>query len=74
MDAYPGHNFHNYIIYIDSIPLEIRYMGAYPGVGACPGHYGIYCIPLNMLGITLLNLGSCAVELTIDKGISELIN
>ena len=20
--------------------LEIRYMGAYPGVGACPGHYG----------------------------------
>ena len=24
-------------------PLEIRHMGAYPGVGACPGHYGI-CI------------------------------
>ena len=24
--------------------LEIGYMGAYPGVGACPGHYG-RCVP-----------------------------
>ena len=23
-------------------PLEMWYMGTYPGVGACPGHDGIY--------------------------------
>ena len=24
------------------LPIEMRYMGAYPGVGACPGHYSMY--------------------------------
>ena len=31
---------------IVALALEMRYMGAYPGVGACPGHYGIYMYAL----------------------------
>ena len=41
MGAYPGYKFHMFVWKLQQWSLEIRYMGAYPGVGACPGHYGI---------------------------------
>ena len=40
MGAYPGYKFHMFVWKLQQWPLEIRYMGAYPGVGACLGHYG----------------------------------
>ena len=38
--TYMGYNFHTFVWKgLLSLPLEIRYMGAYSGVGACPGQY-----------------------------------
>ena len=58
MGAYPGYNFHTFVWQLlhFKLPLEIQYIGAYPGVaaypgvgaclgvGACPGYYGITCM------------------------------
>ena len=38
MDAYPGSKSHTFVKKLQW-PLEMWYMGTYPGVGACPGHY-----------------------------------
>ena len=37
-------NFHTFVFKLKLLylPLETSYMGAYPGVGACPGHHGDY--------------------------------
>ena len=39
MYAYPGYKLHTFVWKLQHWPLEIWYMGAYPGVGTCPGHY-----------------------------------
>ena len=39
MGAYLGYYFHTFVWKLLSLPLEIQYMGAYLGVGTCPGHY-----------------------------------
>ena len=38
MGAYLGYTFVWKLLHL---PLEVRYMGTYMGVGACPGYYGI---------------------------------
>ena len=40
MGAYLGSKFHTFAIEAATRPLEMYYMGAYLGVGACPRHYG----------------------------------
>ena len=39
MGTYPGYKLHTFVWKQLHSPLEIWYMGAYPGVGSCPGHY-----------------------------------
>ena len=41
MGTYLGYNFHTFAWKLLPLPLEIRYMGAYPGVDAFPGYYSI---------------------------------
>ena len=45
-----------YILELLHSPFEIRYMGAYPGVGACPGYYGIHSIHTYMVIMILTYL------------------
>ena len=35
-------DFHTFAWKLLPLPLEIRYMGTYSGVGACPGYYGMH--------------------------------
>ena len=37
---HPGYNFHTFVQKLLHRPLEMWYMGAYSGVGACPRYYG----------------------------------
>ena len=39
--AYPGYNFHTFVWKLLHLPLEIRCMGAYLGVGACLEYYSM---------------------------------
>ena len=36
-------------------PLEMRYMGAYPEFGACPGHYSIDIITMLFFSAIVMN-------------------
>ena len=43
MGAYLGYNFHTFVWKLLLYPLKFgSYMGAHPGVGACPGYYAMY--------------------------------
>ena len=44
MGTYMEYNFHTFAWKLLPLPLEIRYMGTYSGVGACPGYYGMYTL------------------------------
>ena len=44
MGAYLGYNFHTFAWKLLPLSLEIWYMGAYPGVGACQRYYSMYTL------------------------------